>query len=434
MSAAVEPVRTREQKRLVGVYIATSGFYTLATSIIWGVNTLFLNKAGLDIFHIMLVNTTFTVGQIIFEVPTGVIADTIGRKVALLLGVATLFVSTLLYVGAEKFAWGLPIFILASVFIGLGFTFQIGVTDAWLVDALDHFGWEGGKEQVFAWGGMTFGVSMLIGTIIGGVLGSFNLEWPYFARSAILAMCFVVILVLIKDWGFTPRPLQISRFGEEARKIFSTGIRYGWKNPVVRPMLFVSLFQGFFFLYAFYSFPLYFLDLLGRNLVWVPATVVAGSSIMGILGNTLVKRIMTRQGSRRAAGRVLGVITIAQGALALGVASVGLFLPATTRGVAVFGAAVVMWLAFGLFMGIASPIAQAFINEHIPSEQRATVLSVSAFFGDVGGTAGQPGLGYVAKIASIPLGWAIGAIAFLVSAPLYFRANSNAVSHPSDSM
>lgn len=428
--------RTPEQKRVVAVYVATSGFYTLATSIIWGVNTLFLASAGLDIFHIMLVNTTFTIGQIIFEVPTGVIADTIGRKAALLLGVATLFVSTLLYVGASKYGWGLPVFILASVFIGLGFTFQIGVTDAWLVDALDHFGWEGGKEQVFAWGGMTFSVAMLFGTIIGGVLGSFSLEWPYFARSAILAVCFFAILALIHDWGFQPRPLTLSRFGEETRTIFSAGVRYGWGNPVVRPLLFVSFVQGLFFLYAFYSFPLYFLNLLGKNLVWVPATVVAGSSIMGIAGNALVNRVMKKDGGRRRAGRVLGTVTVVQGALALGVASIGLFLPPTTRGVAVFGAAVVMWLAFGLFMGIVNPISQAFINEHIPSVQRATILSVSAFFGDVGGTIGQPTLGYVAKVASIPLGWAIGAIAFIAAAPLYFRADRAAaeqsVSHPSE--
>ena len=60
-------------------YYSANGLFTLATSIIWGVNTLFLMGAGLDIFEVMVVNAAFTVGQLVFEVPTGVVADTLGR-------------------------------------------------------------------------------------------------------------------------------------------------------------------------------------------------------------------------------------------------------------------------------------------------------------------------------------------------------------------
>src|SRR5450756_1383380 len=111
-------------RRVVAVYLTTSAIFTLATSIIWGVNTLFLLGAGLSIFQVMLVNTAFTVGQIVFEVPTGVLADTIGRRASFLLASATLLVSTLWYVGAAHFGWGMWSFAGASVLIGLGFTFQ----------------------------------------------------------------------------------------------------------------------------------------------------------------------------------------------------------------------------------------------------------------------------------------------------------------------
>jgi MFS family permease len=415
--------RTREQRRVVGVYLASSGMFTLATSIIWGVNTLFLLGAGLDIFHVMLVNTAFTLGQIVFEVPTGVVADTLGRRASLLLGIAILFVSTLGYVAAYVLKWGMPAFVVSSVLIGLGFTFQTGAGDAWLVDALDHAGWEGGKERVFAWGSMTFGTAMIGGTLIGGVLGQADLAWPYYARAGILVLCFVVTAALVKDSGFEPRPLVWSRFGEETRTILKAGTAHGWRNPVVRPMLFVSLAQGVFFLYAFYSMAPFFLQLLGRDLVWVAAALTAGSSIMGILGNLLVKRVMAGENGRRRAGRVLGAIAGGMAASALGVALVGMVTPASARGLGPFALATVLWLAFGLLMGVAGPIGQAFLNEHIPSAQRATVLSVNAFFADVGGSAGQPALGYVAKVLSIPLGWAIGAIGLLVAGPLYLVAD-----------
>jgi MFS family permease len=415
--------RTPQQRGVVFVYVGTSALYTLATSIIWGVNTLFLLHAGLDIFQVMLVNTTFTIGQIVFEIPTGVVADTIGRKASLLLGVATLFVATLLYVAAAQMGWGLPIFVLASVLLGLGFTFQTGTADAWLVDALDHVAWEGGKEQVFAWGGMTFGVAMLLGTIIGGVLGQVDLSFPYYARSAILVLCFAAIAVLMKDMGFEPRPLTMSRVGEEARRILKAGVQYGWRNKVVRPLLFVSLLQGVFFLYAFYSSQPYFLDLLQRNLVWVAAAVTAGVSVMGIVGNALVRPVMAGPNGRRRAGLVLAGLTGMQGLLAVGIATVGLVTPQSAHGLAAFSIAVAMWLVFGVIMGVSGPIRQSFLNGQIPSAQRATVLSVDAFFGDIGGSVGQPALGYLAKAASIPAGWLIGAVALLVSGPLYLLAD-----------
>lgn len=416
--------RTPEQRRVVFVYIVgAQALYTLATSVIWGVNTLFLLHAGLDIFEVMLVNTTFTIGQIIFEVPTGVVADTIGRKASLLLGVATLFASTLMYVAAAQMHLGMPMFVIASILLGLGFTFQTGTSDAWLVDALSYTGWHGGTERVFAWGGMTFGVSMLVGTIVGGVLGQFDLSWPYYARSAILGVCFVALSMMMKDLGFQPRPLKWRNFGDETRRILTAGVQYGWRNPVVRPLLFVSLLQGVFFLYAFYSSAPYFLDLLQRDLVWVAALVTSGVSVASIGGNALVSRVMNGANGKRRAGRVLAWLAAAQGVLAVGIALVGVLMPQSSHGLPAFGVALVMWLVFGVVMGMAGPVRQSFINAQIPSAQRATVLSVDAFFADVGGTAGQPALGYVAKAASIPVGWLIGAVALLAAAPFYMVAD-----------
>jgi MFS family permease len=416
--------RSAQQQRVVAVYLGVSGVYTLATSIIWGVNTLFLLKAGLGIFHVMLVNTAFTVGQLVFEVPTGVIADTLGRKKSLLFGVATLFVSTLLYVGAYRFGWGIWVFALASVLIGLGFTFQTGAADAWLVDALDHTGWEGGKEQVFGWGGMAFGGAMLLGTLIGGVLGQIDLELPYVVRSAILAICFVAILVVMRDIGFTPRPLRASRFGEETRAILKAGVEYGWRHPVVRPLMFVSLAQGLFFIYGFYSLQPYLLQLLRSNLVWAVAAVTAGGSLLGIVGNSFVGRIMKGPDGPRRSGRVLAFVAGSQVLLALAIGLTGVLAPASARGPLLFSLVTLLWLAFSFGMGVSGPVRQAFINTQIPSAQRATVLSLDSFFADVGGSVGQPGLGWIAQATSIPVGWVVGAIAMVASVPLYLRADA----------
>src|ERR1051325_6380134 len=72
---------------------------TLAASLIWGINTIFLLDAGLNNFEAFAANAFFTAGMVLFEVPTGIVADGWGRRASYLLGTVTLAVTTVLYVG-----------------------------------------------------------------------------------------------------------------------------------------------------------------------------------------------------------------------------------------------------------------------------------------------------------------------------------------------
>jgi len=71
---------------------------TLAASLIWGINTIFLLDAGLSNLEAFAANAFFTAGMVVFEVPTGIVADTIGRRTSYLLGTVTLSAASLLYV------------------------------------------------------------------------------------------------------------------------------------------------------------------------------------------------------------------------------------------------------------------------------------------------------------------------------------------------
>jgi MFS family permease len=86
-----------ESKKIQNVYLMLIASSTLAQSFIWGINTLFLLNAGLNNLQAFAANAFFTLGQVLFEVPTGVVADTLGRRVSYLMGTVTLLVSTLLY-------------------------------------------------------------------------------------------------------------------------------------------------------------------------------------------------------------------------------------------------------------------------------------------------------------------------------------------------
>src|SRR3990172_7937481 len=122
--------------RILSVYVVLTLLSTFASSFIWGINTLFLLDASLSITQAFAANAFFTAGKVIFEVPTGVVADTWGRRASFLLGSATLLASTLLYLAMWRIHgpfWG---WALTSVVLGLGFTFFSGATEAWLVDGL----------------------------------------------------------------------------------------------------------------------------------------------------------------------------------------------------------------------------------------------------------------------------------------------------------
>src|SRR5215216_4416898 len=169
------------------VYLALVLGNTLAASFIWGINTIFLLDAGLSNFEAFAANAYFTAGMVLFEIPTGVVADRWGRRVSFLCGTLTLAATTALYVLLwqvhSSFAW----WAIVSALLGLGYTFFSGATDAWLVDALSATGFEGQLEGVFARGQVVIGAMTLVGSVAGGYLAQLtNLGVPYVARTGIL--------------------------------------------------------------------------------------------------------------------------------------------------------------------------------------------------------------------------------------------------------
>ena len=98
-------------------------------------------------------------------------------------------------------------FALMSVVLGLGYTFYSGATEAWLVDALQATAYEGELAQVFARSSIVSGAAMLLGTLGGGLLGTFHLSIPFLARAGLLVMVFAVAYLTMHDLGFSPRAM-----------------------------------------------------------------------------------------------------------------------------------------------------------------------------------------------------------------------------------
>jgi len=397
--------------RIIRTYYAITALFNLAMSLIWGIDTLFKLGAGLDIFHVMLTNAAFTLGSMVFEIPTGVVADTVGRRISLLLCLATLFVTTLLYVGIAWRGGGFWPFAAVSVFLGLGYTFYTGAVDAWLVDALKATGYAEPLDPVFARGQMLFGAAMLVGTIGGGLLGQIHLYIPYLVRAAIVVPLFLLAWFRMPELGYTPRTLELGRVPAEMRRVFVEGTRYGLEHPVVRPVMLASLVSMGFMIFGFYSWQRYFLDLLGKNLVWVDGVISSLVGLSLIAGNALVAPV-----SRVVRTRT-GMLMLSVAVQAASVVLCGLLTD--------FYVVVALYLVYGAAVGLALPVKQAYLNAHIPTAQRATIISLDSMFASAGGVLGQSGWGWLARVRSIGEAWAYAGATLLLGLPLYWVARRN---------
>ncbi|MBN9105793.1 MAG: MFS transporter [Propionibacteriaceae bacterium] len=394
--------------RVQRTYLTLTLLNTLAASFIWGVNTLFLLDAGLDNTEAFAANAAFTLGMVLFEVPTGVVADTRGRRFSFLLGTVTLLVSTLLYwwmwqVRAPFAGW-----VLASVLIGLGFTFFSGATEAWLVDALADAGHTGDLETVFGRAQLVGGAAMLVGSLLGGVVAQFgDLGLPYLIRSGVLVLSTVVAWFAMHDRGFVPdrsaRPLQA------VRTVLDASIEQGLRKRPVRWLMLAAPFTSGVGIYVFYALQPYLLQLAGDprayGIAGAAAALSAGAQMVGGLLVGRIRRLFRRRTDALILGAVIGVCLL----VGLGVA------PNLWTALAL----VAVW---SLTAAAITPLRQSFLNGEIPSAQRATVLSFDSLMGSAGGVVTQPALGRVADVAGYAASYLASAAIQTLAVPFLLLA------------
>jgi MFS family permease len=394
--------------QILKTYVTLTLLSTFASSFIWGINTLFLLDAGLTITKAFAANTFFTAGEVLFEVPTGVVADMLGRRASYLLGSATLFTSTLLYLLLWRIEGPFWTWAVVSMLLGLGFSFFSGATEAWLVDGLKAAGYTGTLDSAFAKGQIAGGVAMLTGTIAGGAMAqATNLGVPYVLRAVMLGLTFLVAYTSMHDVGFTAK--KDASVLKEMRSIIESSLDHGFRNPPVRWVMLAAPFSGGVGIYAFYAMQPYVLELYGRKdayaIAGLAAAVVAATQIIGGYLVPYVGKAFRRRTSFLLFGTVLSATALAL----IGLVS-------SFWGVlAVLG----MW---AIVFAATTPVRQAFINGLVPSAERATVLSSDNLLASSGGVVIQPVLGRVADAWSYSASYVVGAGVELLALPFVLLA------------
>ena len=390
------------------VYLTLTLLTTFAASFIWGVNTLFLLDAGLSNAEAFAANAFFSAGQVLFEIPTGVVADTRGRRFSFLLGAATLLLATLLYLYMWQTEAPFVGWALASILLGLGFTFFSGATEAWLVDALVATGFTGNLESVFGRAQAVGGAAMLVGSVTGGVVAQLtSLGVPYLLRAAFLGVTLVVAFRFMHDIGFTPdrgaNPVKA------VRTVWNGALDGGLRNPPVRWLMLAAPFTTGVGFYVFYAIQPYLLQLYGDpnaySVAGLAAALFAGVSMIGGLLVPWARRLFRRRTTALLLGLLADIVIL----VLIGVSSSFVFVIAVLT-------------ISSILSSIERPLRQSFINGVIPSAQRATVLSFDSLMGSAGGVVIQPVLGRAADIYGYGASYVIAAGIETLAIPFVFLA------------
>jgi MFS family permease len=341
-------------------------------------------------------------------VPTGVVADTRGRRLSFLLGTLTLFITTLAYLWLWKTKGPFWAWAVVSMLLGLGFTFFSGATEAWLVDGLKAAGYDEGLDNVFAKGAIANGVAMLTGTVAGGLVAQYtNLGVPYIMRIVALAATFAIAFFLMHDDGFKPKTR--SNFLNEMKDVVSGALEFGVKNRPIRWMMLSGIFNGGVGIFAFYAMQPYLMQLYGNTasyaIAGLAAAIVSGSMILGGVLVPYISRLFKTRTSLLVTGLVISVASLLMIALAGN-----------------FWIVLVVLSAWSIVFSATGPIRQAYMNGIIPSAQRATVLSADNMLTSFGGVVCQPGLGKVADLWGYPQSYLGSAVFQIIALPFLLLA------------
>lgn len=389
--------------RVERTYYLIAGTYTLSASLIWGINTLFLLGTGLSLLQVFVANAIFTGSMALFEVPTGIVADTRGRRTSFLLSLTLLLLGTLAYVAAAPLSLGFGGIVAASVVLGLGYTFYSGAVEAWLVDALNASGFEGPVDRVLARGSMISSIAMFVGSVSGGLIGGMDLAWPYLLRCVLLFAAFAIAWRYMHDIGFEVKPLHWRTVPSEMARTGREALRFGWRQPHTRLAILAGAMPAIFLEWGYHAWQPYFLQLLESDAIWVLGVVAAATSLAMAAGSWLVERL-TRYCGRRTTMLIGASVVYTITAIGVGL-------------VDSFAYAVTLYLIGMAASGVFQPVRQAYLHAVVPSAQRATVLSLASLASSSTSMVGQGGLGWLAAGRGLASGYVAGGLLTALAIP-----------------
>lgn len=329
---------------------------------------LFWQSKGLNFSQIMILQSIYAVGVIVLELPTGALADYLGKRISLILG-SLFFTAGFFIYGISSDFWQ---FVVGELTIGIGSALISGADSAFLHESLKAV--ERGSEYKKTEGrvrGIT-SISRAVGKIIGGLLGSISLSYTLIATAASTFFAFLTSLSFSETKENLPRAEKTAYL-----EIIKQSLSIATKRKIVLWLvLFFASFNALIWSTNWFSQP--YLQMLNVPVVYF-GVIFACFNIISAIGSAKIEQF------EQIAKRPFILMAI--------VAIVSLFLLGTFPSIYIFP----LWLFFNLFLVINQTLVSHKILSLVPENRAATILSfmnlvrrfIYAIFGPVLGFVGD---------------------------------------------
>ncbi len=377
----------------------------------WVVVSVYLvQELHLSPLQLVLMGTAMEAAVFLFEVPTGVVADTYSRRLSLIvgylgMGIAWMLVGIVSSAGAVIALWA---------FWGLSYTFTSGAYQAWITD-------EVGVEKVgrlFLQGARIRYAGAVVGLFVQVGIAVVSLRAGVIAGGAITVACGLLCIFLMPETGFRRRPRE--ERGSPLAELRSTavsGARYAWAAPVIVLLVGVDFFMGMSSEAFDRLKEAHFLRDVGLPaagqldpVVWFAMFWLVGI-VLGFFGTGWLLRRFERRGRELVTSSLFALTVVEMGAM------LAFALTGST------------WVAIAALLGVffardlGGPLYTIWLNEQITdSSVRATVLSISGQADAIGQAAGGPVLGAIGNVWGIRAALTAGALVIAPALALYARA------------
>jgi DHA3 family tetracycline resistance protein-like MFS transporter len=344
----------------------------------------YVRDAGLDPLQMVLVGTTLELTCFLFEIPTGIVADLYSRRLSIVIG--------FVLIGAGLLLQGLvPAFLAilaAQVLWGVGYTFTSGADRAWITDEI-------GTERV---GGVFVRTQQfelaakIAGTVTAGGLGLISLPLPMVISGAGTMLLGVLLALFMREQNFHRTPREERETFQQLADTFKHGLTVARRRPVVRTLVVISLIAGlsseaFDRLWSVQLLTFSFPTVFGTSdpALWFTALALAGTAL-SLAASLLLNRFSAE---RLQASHPTGML-----ATLASLDVLGMFLFAFSGN---------FWLALAALWlrqiadTVSIPIHSGWLNRHVDSRSRATVLSMVSQANAIGQVVGGPPLGALGR-------------------------------------
>ncbi len=371
-------------------YLVLAALRWFPVGLVIPVMVLLFRARGLDLAEISILVSCYGLTTALCELPTGGLADVIGRR-PVLMAAAVLFAASAVLHGLGQ---TLPVLALGSIIGGLARALDSGPLQAWYVDAVHAVDPEADLKPGLARGSAVEAAALGLGALAGGAIVSLvplpaadaavvSLSVPFLVSAAISVFSAAAITRWVRGHPRDPHP----RFSTVLVRVPATirlGVTLAVRPGALRRMTLLTACLGVTLAGVELLSPVSFAQLLGgEDAAAGPYSILVTLAFFGTSAGSTIAPAMARL--LRSPGRTIGLATLLAAVAALGIAAPGFVLAATA------------YVALYVLLGISEPLVSDITHGSTGSEQRATVLSVQSLMLQLSGVVAALVLGRLAE-------------------------------------